>query len=195
MEDTFTNDQIILNQLPDFEQLDYQPLEKDYKKVIYISRLIFWMILVIAFSVSLFFWVEIQPFWYYGFGILLVWALLSFAFVEKIFNTKSFALRHYDIIFKSGWIVLETTLIPFNRVQHVEIQEGLLMRIYDLATLKIFTAGGAMSDLKISGLKKVEAEKIKAFITQKITEELILESNTEDLISQNPSLDAPQEQS
>ena len=195
MENTFENEQIFINQLPDFEQLEYQPLEKDYKKVIYLSRAIFWLILVIACSVGLYFWQEIQPYWYYVVAFLLLWAFFSFGFVEKIYKTKSFALRSHDLIFKSGWIVLETTLIPFNRVQHVEIQEGPLMRIFNLATIEIFTAGGSMSDLKISGLKKEEAEKMKAFITNKITDEADFEAEESDFLTQNSSIDAPQEQS
>jgi membrane protein YdbS with pleckstrin-like domain len=69
------------------------------------------------------------------------------------------------------------------------------MRIFNLATIEIFTAGGSMSDLKISGLKKEEAEKMKAFITNKITDEADFEAEESDFLTQNSSIDAPQEQS
>lgn len=177
MENTFSNEQIFVSQLPDFEKLTYQPLEKDYKKVMYISRGITWLIFVIAASVALYFWIEVQPYWYYFPGFLLLWALLSFGFVGKIFHAKSYALRNHDIVYKTGFISIETTLLPFNRVQHVEIQEGPIMRIFGLATIEIYTAGGSMSDLKIAGLKKETAESIKVFITKKITDEKPADEN------------------
>jgi membrane protein YdbS with pleckstrin-like domain len=176
MNQSFSNEQVFVSQLPDFENLTYQPLEPSYQKVMYISRGITWLIFVIATAFAIYFWVEVQLFWFYFVGFLVFWALLSFGLVSKTFHAKSYALRNHDIIYKTGFISLETTLLPFNRVQHVEIQEGPLMRIFGLATIEIYTAGGSVSDLKIAGLKKEDAESMKIFITKKITDEDPLES-------------------
>ena len=141
-------------------------------------------------GVSFYFWIEIQEFWWVlliGFSVL---ALLMLAFVRISFKAKSFAMREHDIVYKSGFISLETTLIPFNRVQHIEIHEGVLMRMYNLTTLQIFTAGGAMSDLKIAGLYKTDAEKMKAFITGKINSEPEFDANEMKLENENkPQID------
>ena len=176
MDQSFSNEQVFLSQLPDFDKLIYQPLEPSYQKVMYISKGITWLVLVIAVCFAIYFLEEVQLFWFYFVGFLVVWALLSFGLVSKTFHSKSYALRNHDIIYKTGFISLETTLLPFNRVQHVEIQEGPLMRIFGLATIEIYTAGGSVSDLKISGLKKEKAESMKIFITKKITDEAPLES-------------------
>jgi membrane protein YdbS with pleckstrin-like domain len=58
-------------------------------------------------------------------------------------------------------------LLPFNRVQHAEVSNGPLQRKYGLATLKFFTAGGSSVDLKIDGLHKERAEKMRSFIMEK----------------------------
>jgi hypothetical protein len=192
METSFMNPQQALENLPDFEKLSYQALATDYLKVIYISRAITLLILAIGIGITVFFWAEIRPFWWafiIAFGVV---TFLALAFVNIAFKAKSFAMRNHDIVYKSGFITLETTLIPFNRVQHIEIHEGVLMRMYDLASLQIFTAGGAMSDLKITGLHKTDAERLKAFITGKITTEPVSDvevSKTESEVQTN--LDEP----
>ena len=63
---------------------------------------------------------------------------------------------------------MKTTTVPFNRIQHIEINQGPFSRFFDLATLSIFTAGNSSHDLKIRGIKISEAEKIKEFISSKI---------------------------
>ncbi|MEO1438705.1 MAG: PH domain-containing protein [Bacteroidota bacterium] len=56
------------------------------------------------------------------------------------------------------------TTIPFNRVQHCEIKQGPIERLFNLKTLEVYTAGGATSDLKIPGLPDDRAQELKDFI-------------------------------
>jgi membrane protein YdbS with pleckstrin-like domain len=41
--------------------------------------------------------------------------------------------------------------------------------MFDLSSIKIFTAGGNASDLAIPGLSVPDAQKLKAFISEKIS--------------------------
>ncbi|MDX1479761.1 MAG: PH domain-containing protein, partial [Saprospiraceae bacterium] len=63
------------------------------------------------------------------------------------------------------------TTIPFTRIQHVDVRQGVLERSYDLGKLNIYTAGGQGSDLSIPGLRFDEAQRLKAFILGKVTED------------------------
>ena len=62
-------------------------------------------------------------------------------------------------------------VIPFSRIQHIEIDEGPFERFFKLSTMSIYTAGDSGKDLKISGLKKEKAQEIKELITAYIKDE------------------------
>ena len=63
-------------------------------------------------------------------------------------------------------------VIPYNRVQHVALHEGLIARFFGLAKVEIFTAGGVSSDIEIPGIAKEEAENIKQLLMGKIQKQL-----------------------
>ena len=71
------------------------------------------------------------------------------------------------MIHRKGVLFKSTTTIPFNRVQHCEISQGPIQRMFNLHTLEIFTAGGGKSDLAIPGLEGDTAQQIKEFIVKK----------------------------
>jgi membrane protein YdbS with pleckstrin-like domain len=52
-------------------------------------------------------------------------------------------VREHEIDLQRGVLVLRRTLIPMERVQHVETERGILGQALDLATVKIHTAAGS----------------------------------------------------
>jgi membrane protein YdbS with pleckstrin-like domain len=60
--------------------------------------------------------------------------------------------------------VFKQTILPYKRIQHVEIKQGPLFKAFKLFTLKVYTAGSASGDLSIAGLNKDDADKLKAQI-------------------------------
>jgi membrane protein YdbS with pleckstrin-like domain len=71
-------------------------------------------------------------------------------------------------VYKSGLISETTTIVPFQRIQHVALHQGLFSRFFGLASLELFTAGGSSTDLHISGLLLEEAQRYKIWIVEKI---------------------------
>jgi len=65
---------------------------------------------------------------------------------------NGYAIRERDIIFKRGFIYKKTTVVPFNRVQHVSTGRDILDKFLGISTLRVFTAGGSGSDIGIPGL-------------------------------------------
>jgi membrane protein YdbS with pleckstrin-like domain len=98
----------------------------------------------------------------------LVLAIPLFAWPLMSVPRKGYAVRSHDILFKSGVFWHTVTAIPFNRVQHVEKSSTPLDRKFKLATLQLFTAGGSGGDLKIDGFPAKTAEKLRAYILDKI---------------------------
>ncbi len=169
MEFNFQNNQIDIVEIPSIGDLHYTGVERNYLKVRIINSLILGLVFSIILG-SLFFtdlresadgrWV------YLGLVVLFILLfVLSLLSSVKGFQYMSYALRERDIVFKKGWIWKSQTMIPFKRVQHCEVNQSPVERFFELAKLKVYTAGGSASDLSISGLNPQVAERLKHFIT------------------------------
>jgi membrane protein YdbS with pleckstrin-like domain len=103
---------------------------------------------------------------------VLVLIVLVLFFSRLAFVKKGFAFRQHDVLFRRGVIATNTIVIPYNRIQHVSLHEGIVSRFFGLAKIEIFTAGGSSSDIEIPGILKEEAENIKQLLMGKIQKEL-----------------------
>ena len=168
----FKNNTINISTLPKFEETPLKPLEKNYFKVMLIRFGIVFGILLIGIIALYFVSVEesIQDKIIYFIAGWLILLILSFFYLKISFAKKGFALREHDVIFKSGVISETTTIVTNNRVQHVALHQGMLSRIFGLASIELFTAGGSSSDLKINGLLLEDAKKIKESVSLRIIE-------------------------
>lgn len=168
--ENFTNETLNLNSLPKFEEVNFSSLHKNYIKVVYINIAIMLLIFAVGIGVLLYFNEELQNTLSYSISGIsyLVFALIIFFSSIASVKKRGFAVREKDILYKRGLISTTTTMIPFNRIQHVAMHEGAFSRIFDLAQIQIFTAGGNSSDIKISGIEKEKAENIKELLMQKI---------------------------
>lgn len=171
MED-FTNEIIDTTQLPKFEEVRFSVLHPDYWKVILAGLGLFFVLIAVGVGVVLSFNEELFSF-VFEISIIYLVLLLLVVFMSRIsFNKKGFAFRTHDVLFRHGIIANNTLVIPYNRVQHVALHEGLLSRFLGLAKIEIFTAGGSSSDIQIPGIEKEQAENIKQLLMGKIQKQL-----------------------
>lgn len=177
----FENHEINIDALPKVETGNFQQLDENYLVVRYIGSFIFFMIigfgLIMAYLLT-----ELSDnlplFWGLVTGWIL-WAIASFVLTRMGYKIRGYLLRDRDLVHRQGVIFKNTTTIPFNRVQHCEVSQGIIQRMFDLHTLQIFTAGGSNSDLSIPGLKADTAQRIKDFIINKTVEETDSETTIE----------------
>lgn len=165
-----TNQAISSAQIPKYNEVVLEPVEANYKKVLYMSWSVFLGVLITA-LVPLFIWIEsLQKSWiiFSAIGTILLGISTLIAFIEIGFKNLAWALREKDIIFKKGWLFQSTHIIPFIKVQHCELMSGPIGRRFGLASIKLNTAASNHLDISIKGLKKETAEQIKAFIMDKI---------------------------
>lgn len=172
--ETFSNKQVDLETLPKVQSLVFQPLEWRYRKVLIIIRVLF--LIVLALIAGIFVVGNImeplpepaRTILFFGIPILyLLFVIWSYLSVTKRFDNMEYTIREKDIIYRSGWLWKQMTTVPFNRVQHVSIDQGPVERRYNLSKLKVFTAGGGASDLTIPGLDPTIANDLKEFIVKK----------------------------
>jgi len=189
----FNNPQIEIEGLPEAESLNFQSLEPSYKKVLLIINIIFWGIVIAVISIGMFTNQEDMP----SLALIIVptilFILILFSFLSIIFGFKNklFAVRHQDLNYKKGWLWKSRMVVPFKRIQHSEVTQGPIDRIFKLAKLRVFTAGGSGSDLTIPGLKLEEANKLKTLITSRITEKAAADILVENQLTENHIIDKP----
>jgi len=168
LEQQFSNKTIDTLVLPQFEDVQLTPLHPSYLKVIWFNIALVFGIIAIAAGVGFYFISELQPYRLIISGGYIFIVLLTIVINVINFKTRGFAFREHDVIYRSGAISVSTTIIPYNRVQHVAIHEGPIARWLDLATVEVFTAGGIGGDIKIPGLEKIHATAIKQLVVGKI---------------------------
>ncbi len=167
----FTNETIDTTSLPRFEDVELTPLHHSYMKVIRFNIGIAFGIIAIIAAAGFYFIEELQPYWLpvaISYATIL---LLCIVIATVRFRNSGYVFRKHDVIYRAGAIALTTTIIPYNRVQHVAIEEGWLSRKLGLAEVDIFTAGGQKSDIQIPGIEKDQAERIKQLVMGKILKE------------------------
>lgn len=169
MTSIFENLPVDAESLPKVEDIVFRSIEKKYLRVSLIASGIFWFVLIAGYLAIVHFseMEKILLNYLAGSGGIVVLGTLNFIVTILGFKKKKYALRQRDILYTKGLLWHVRTSIPFNRIQHAELKQGPLERMYGLHSLKIYTAGGQTSDLVIPGLKEETALAIKDFILGK----------------------------
>jgi membrane protein YdbS with pleckstrin-like domain len=72
----------------------------------------------------------------------------------------AFCERADDLLVRRGLMVRRLSLVPYGRMQFVDVSAGPLERSFGLATLRLHTAAAA-SDARIPGLPRAEADRLR----------------------------------
>lgn len=171
MED-FTNTTIDTTKLPRFEEVQFTKLHPKYWNVVLINTALAFLIFGAGAVLLFYFNAEIAEAKWPAVIAFIVLVVLTVFFSRIGFKKRGFAFREHDVLFQSGVIATKTIVIPYNRVQHVALHEGLASRYFGLAKVEIFTAGGSSSDIEIPGIEKEQAENIKQLLMGKIQKQL-----------------------
>lgn len=170
--ENFSNSVLIPENLPEIKKETFTVLDKKYLKIIYIRLLIFALILVGLFLTFLIVSETYPPLTVIISIGSAIFLLIGFSVGISVleFPKKGYLLREKDLSYQKGLISYKLTTVPFNRIQHVEVNQGIMAKLFHLSAVKIYTAGGTSSDLSIPGLPVDDAQKLKAFLSEKISE-------------------------
>lgn len=170
--ENFSNSVIIPENLPEIKQESFNLLDKKYLKILLLRTLLFALLLIGGLIGFLIISEEELP----GFVLPVLISFISILILYSTliavlgFRRKGYLVREKDVSFKKGVILYKQTSVPFNRIQHVEVNQGILAKFFKLSSVKIYTAGGTASDLSIPGLPVETAHNLKAFLSEKISE-------------------------
>jgi uncharacterized protein len=93
-----------------------------------------------------------------GVGVAAGLALLFF--VTRRFHSWGYAEREDDLLVKRGGMFARLSVIPYGRMQFIDVTAGPLERLFGLATVRMHTAAAA-SDARIPGLAAAEAARVR----------------------------------
>ena len=97
-------------------------------------------------------------------SVALLGATMAF-FLRRRFRAWRYQERHEDLIVGRGVLVQRLSVVPYGRMQFVEVTAGPVERLFKLSTVKLHTAAAA-SDARIPGLETAEAARLRDRLTE-----------------------------
>lgn len=93
-------------------------------------------------------------------GVVVLAYLTGEILVRRRFNAWGYAERAEDLLVRRGVMVRRLSVVPYGRMQFVDVVAGPLERRWGLATVRLHTAAAA-SDARVPGLPAEEAERLR----------------------------------
>lgn len=141
----------------------------------YIRRTLFYMAL--AFLVEYFGLSEVDK-WPFFFGFLplvaLIWGIISSIIMPRLrYKNWFFELRDDELHIKRGVLTKINSVAPYCRVQHIDITQTMIERMFNLSRLIIYTAGSKGADIVIPGLPYYYAQELQNKLKEYTVEDAV----------------------
>ncbi|MEV6931994.1 PH domain-containing protein [Dactylosporangium sp. NPDC051485] len=92
-------------------------------------------------------------------GVLLAGAVRA-VFMRRSVRSWGYAERAEDLLVRHGLLIRRLSIVPYARMQFVDVTAGPLERAAGLATVTLHTAAAA-SDARVPGLEAAEATRLR----------------------------------
>ena len=97
-------------------------------------------------------------------GGVIVIALLAEGFVDRRCSSWGYLERDDDLLIRRGVMIKRLSVVPYGRMQFVDVTAGLIERLFGLATVRLHTAAAA-TDARLPGLVVAEAGRLREQLT------------------------------
>jgi len=96
-------------------------------------------------------------------------ALISLAMApQRIYSHLGYRLTERLLQVVRGWMFHTDTIVPFVRVQHIDVRRGPVEKLFGVATLVVHTAGTHNSIVTVPGLAPDRAAEIRDIIREHV---------------------------
>ena len=102
---------------------------------------------------------------------LFIAAIVIAVVPRRRFERMGHALHADRLRAVTGYVFYRDTVVPFSRVQHIDVTQGPVERGHGVATLIVHTAGTHNSVVAVDGLARAEAEAMRDTIRREIRAE------------------------
>ena len=153
----------------DGESATLQPVEPGYRHVLRVRLLLSWLPLVIGALVLDNAVLVDTPFYGVASIALPLIAIIAVVFAPpRIYRRLRYGLTDRLLQVVRGWLFHTDTIVPFVRVQHLDVTRGPLDKLFGTATLVVHTAGTRNSIVTVPGLAPDRAAEIRDIIREHI---------------------------
>lgn len=104
---------------------------------------------------------------------LILAAILVFILPHRIYRRWGYDMGVEQLRILRGFLWRTDTIVPFNRIQHIDVAQGPLQRFFGLSTLIVHTAGTHNSIVTLPGLATADAEDMREVIKGHIRQDMI----------------------
>ncbi|NCN84407.1 MAG: PH domain-containing protein [Sphingomonadales bacterium] len=99
--------------------------------------------------------------------------MLVLALPGRIYRRWGYDMGDEQLRVLRGFLWRTDTIVPFNRIQHIDVAQGPLQRAFGLSTLIVHTAGTHNSIVTLPGLATADAEAMRETIKGHIRQDMI----------------------
>lgn len=119
--------------------------------------------LVLTVDIAALWWLMLVP---------AVIALLCLWLVPAQVRALRYALAETDFVIRRGVINRSLTMVPYGRIQYVDIHQGPVLRFMGIAAIKLSTAS-AQTDATLSGVSVADAVGLRDVLAERGSAELM----------------------
>lgn len=109
-----------------------------------------------------------KGYFYYPFGlgvlsliVLVAGLIISFVYPQFKYKYFTFEVKDNELIINRGILTRIKTLMPYSKLQHIDLRQSIFDRMYNLAKLTLYTAGTYSNVILLPGLPLQYAEELK----------------------------------
>ena len=144
------------------DTVEWRPVSRSLITVELINRAI-WVVIVLAGltvgAVLTDHWI-----WWAAMAVVVAVAIWRSLVTVRAVKAWGYAERDNDLLVRHGLVIRRLSIVPYARMQFVDVTAGPLERAFKLATVQLHTASAA-SDAKIPGLPPEEASRLRDRLT------------------------------
>ncbi len=144
------------------DTVEWQPVSRDLVKVAFIGLAVWTSVLLAGLGLG---W-AMTGHWGFKAAVAALVVLTGWRAVVtvKAVQAWGYAERDHDLLVRHGLLVRRLSIVPYARMQFVDVTAGPLERAFKLSTVQLHTAAAA-SDAQIPGLRPAEASRLRDRLT------------------------------
>lgn len=144
------------------DTVQWQPVSRDLIWVELIQLAILMVFVFVGLGIG---W-ALAGHWLFGLalGLSILMTGWRISVIIRAVHAWGYAERDNDLLVRHGLLIRRLSIVPYARMQFVDVTAGPLERAFNLATVQLHTAAAA-SDAQVPGLRPAEASRLRDRLT------------------------------
>ncbi|CAL8896575.1 membrane protein [Kocuria varians] len=99
-------------------------------------------------------------------AVVVLWGLVKLVLIPRRVRAIGYAEAPTELWLRKGLLFRTVTVVPYGRMQYVEISTGPVLNAFGLASVTLHTAS-AGTDAVLPGLPRAEADRLREQLTER----------------------------